>query len=322
MDAILDPANLRAALTQVVANAGAPGVDGVTVDQLTTVLAAHRPDVAHQRWQGTYVPTAVRRVDIPKPDGKGTRMLGIPTTLDRFIQQAVQQVLTPLFDPMFSEASFGFRPGRSAHDAIRQAQQYLNEGYTWVVDLDLEKFFDRVNHDILMARVARHIADKAVLRLIRSYLQEGIMAEGVVHPNPAPAKRRLVAMGSGASRMAHLTPPYRSLIGTAKASSPSGTRIKLITGCLTSSQPPYTGRYVRRCGGTGARRPLLPDVITHRGSARSLVSPAGTGSSLAFSAPFILGTQPSPFPHEDIRTEGLRQRLFHGLVQILNYIPR
>lgn len=179
MEAILESRNLRRALQRVQSNAGAPGVDGVTVEHFPEQLRTHWPQVADTLRAGTYRPAPVRRVDIPKPGG-GTRMLGIPTVFDRFIQQAVLQVLTPVFDPHFSASSFGFRPGRSAHEAILQAQTYLNEGFAWVVDLDLEKFFDRVNHDVLMARVARRVKDKAVLRLIRRYLQTGILAEGVV----------------------------------------------------------------------------------------------------------------------------------------------
>lgn len=180
MAMILEPRNLRRALQRVLANAGAPGVDGVTVEDFSDQLRTNWPQIAETLRAGTYRPAPVRRVDIPKPDGQGTRMLGIPTVLDRFIQQAVSQVLTPVFDPGFSPSSFGFRPGRSAHDAILQAQTYLNDGCSWVVDLDLEKFFDRVNHDILMARIARHVKDKPVLRLIRRYLQAGILTEGVV----------------------------------------------------------------------------------------------------------------------------------------------
>jgi RNA-directed DNA polymerase len=171
---------LLAAHARVVQNGGAPGVDGMTVDELMPYCRVHWARIREQLLSGTYVPHPVRRVEIPKPDGKGTRTLGIPTVLDRLIQQAILQVLSPLIDPTFSDASYGFRPGRSTHQAVQRAREHVAAGYRWVVDLDLEKFFDRVNHDVLMARVARRVQDKRLLLLIRRYLQAGIMEGGVV----------------------------------------------------------------------------------------------------------------------------------------------
>jgi RNA-directed DNA polymerase len=168
--------NLVAAHARVVRNGGAPGVDGMAVDELMPYCRQHWARIREQLLSGTYIPQPVRRVEIPKPDGKGVRMLGIPTVLDRFIQQALLQVLSPIFDPTFSDASFGFRPGRSTHQAVQRARGHIATGHRWVVDVDLEKFFDRVNHDVLMARVARRVKDTRVLRLIRRYLQAGIMA--------------------------------------------------------------------------------------------------------------------------------------------------
>jgi len=171
--------NMATAWKRVKANKGSAGVDGLSIEQAPEYLKNHWPRIRSELLNGTYRPQAVRRVEIPKPKG-GMRELGIPTVVDRLIQQALLQILQPLIDPTFSEFSYGFRPGRSAHDAVRKAQQYAQEGYRVVVDVDLEKFFDRVNHDILMDRLAQRIADKAVLRLIRRYLQAGIMADGVV----------------------------------------------------------------------------------------------------------------------------------------------
>jgi RNA-directed DNA polymerase len=166
----------------VVRNGGAPGVDGMTVDELMPYCRQHWARIREQLLSGTYVPQPIRRAEIPKPDGKGVRMLGIPTVLDRFIQQALLQVLSPIFDPTFSDTSFGFRPGRSTHQAVQRARGYIAAGHRWVVDVDLEKFFDRVNHDVLMARVARRVKDTRVLRLIRRYLQAGMMEDGLVSP--------------------------------------------------------------------------------------------------------------------------------------------
>jgi RNA-directed DNA polymerase len=170
--------NVARALERVERNGGAPGMDGMTVEELRPYLREHWMELRAALDQQSYQPSPVRRVEIPKPDG-GVRLLGIPNVVDRFLQQAVAQVLTPLFELIFSRYSYGFRPGRSAHQAVQQAQEYVQAGYEWAVDIDLEKFFDRVNHDKLMARVARVVKDKRVLKLIRAYLNSGVMVNGV-----------------------------------------------------------------------------------------------------------------------------------------------
>lgn len=181
MDQVVCTSNMVEAYQRVRRNGGAPGVDGMTIDETWTWCGKHWSDVRNQLLDGTYVPQPVRRVDIPKSGG-GQRMLGIPTVLDRLIQQAMLQVLQPIFDPTFSESSFGFRPGRSAHQAVQAAQGHIADGHRWVIDMDLEKFFDRVNHDVLMARLARRIEDKRILKVVRAYLQAGMMDNGVATP--------------------------------------------------------------------------------------------------------------------------------------------
>lgn len=179
MERIVERSNLARALKRVRQNQGSAGIDGMTVDELVPYLRADWVAIREQLLAGRYRPSGVRQHQIPKAGG-GMRMLGIPTVLDRFIQQAVLQVLQPRFDPTFSEFSYGFRPGRSAHDAVCQAQRYVQSGRRWVVDVDLEKFFDRVNHDVLMGKLSQRITDRRVLALIRRYLEAGVMANGVV----------------------------------------------------------------------------------------------------------------------------------------------
>jgi RNA-directed DNA polymerase len=181
MEEVCGRQNCRQALARVKHNKGSAGVDGMTVEQLPAYLKQHWPAIREQLRRGTYKPQPVKRVEIPKPDG-GVRKLGIPTVLDRFIQQAVMQVLQGRWDRTFSGYSYGFRPGRSAHQAVTKAQQYIAEGYRWVVDLDLEKFFDRVNHDKLMGKIAKRINDKQLLKLIRAFLSAGVMEGGLVSP--------------------------------------------------------------------------------------------------------------------------------------------
>jgi RNA-directed DNA polymerase len=179
MEEIVEPGNMWAALRQVRANQGSPGVDAMRVDELPDFLKLHWPELKDQLLQGTYHPQVMKRVEIPKPGSQENRKLGIPCVRDRLIQQAILQCLQWRWDPTFSESSYGFRPGRSAHQAVAQAQNYITQGYTYVVDIDLEKFFDRVCHDRLMSRLAERIADKRVLKLIRASLHAGILEDGL-----------------------------------------------------------------------------------------------------------------------------------------------
>ena len=179
MERICTPSNLNRAYKRVKRNKGAAGVDGMTLEELLSYLKAHKEELLKKLLEGSYEPQAIRGVEIPKPDGS-KRQLGIPTVVDRVIQQAMLQELERIFDPDFSDYSYGFREGRSAHQALEKASEYVKEGYEWVVDIDLEKFFDKVNHDILMDRLSRKVGDKRVLKLIRRYLQSGIMQNGVV----------------------------------------------------------------------------------------------------------------------------------------------
>jgi RNA-directed DNA polymerase len=180
MEQVVEVANMEAAWKAVKANRGAPGVDGMTIAEFPDFIRPHWPQIRQQLLDGSYRPRPARRKAIAKEDGSGERLLGIPCVLDRVIQQAVLQVLTPIFDPTFSESSFGFRPQRSAHGAVKQVKRYIKQGYRMAVDMDLSKFFDRVQHDVLMSRLARRIGDKRLLRLIGRYLRAGVMVEGLL----------------------------------------------------------------------------------------------------------------------------------------------
>ena len=218
MEEVCERENLKEALRQVKGNKGSAGVDGITVSQLSDYLKQHWPVIREQLLNGTYEPKPVRRVEIPKPDG-GVPKLGIPTVLDRFIQQAVMQVLQRRWDSTFSDHSYGFRPGRSAHQAVAQAQRYIAEGYGWVVDLDLEKFFDRVNHDKLMGQIAKRVEDKRLLKLIRAFLNAGVMENGLVSPSV-----------EGTPQGGPLSPVTQKVISSSKGQSRSGEQG---TQCLT-----------------------------------------------------------------------------------------
>src|SRR6266436_6036210 len=183
MEEVCERENCWQAFKRVKANKGSPGIDGIKVGDLSGYLKQHWPTIREQLLNGTYKPQPVRRVEIPKPDGGGVRKLGIPTVLDRFLQQAVMQVLQRRWNPTFSQYSYGFRPRRSAHHAVAQAQQYIAQGHGWVIDLDLEKFFDRVNHDKLMGQIAKRVEDKRLLKLIRAFLNAGVMENGLVSPS-------------------------------------------------------------------------------------------------------------------------------------------
>jgi RNA-directed DNA polymerase len=182
MDAVVERENMIEALRRVERNKGAAGIDEMPVSELRPYLNAHWSHIKEELLSGSYQPSAVREVNIPKPGGKGMRKLGIPTVVDRLIQQAMHQVLSPIFDPIFSNHSYGFRPGRSAHQAVLKAREYVADGRRWTVDMDLEKFFDNVNHDILMSRIGRRVGDRRVLAVIRRYLQAGTMAGGAESP--------------------------------------------------------------------------------------------------------------------------------------------
>src|SRR5699024_5824493 len=181
LERILSRENLLLALKRVEKNKGSHGVDQMPVESLREYFVEHWHDLKDEILSGTYQPKPVRRVEIPKPNG-GIRKLGIPTVIDRFLQQAIAQVLTQVYDSTFSHQSYGFRPGKRGHDEVRQARGYMKQGYRWVIDIDLEKFFDKVNHDKLMRKLSKRITDSRVLKLIRSYLQTGIMENGLIHP--------------------------------------------------------------------------------------------------------------------------------------------
>ena len=181
MEAVVERSNMQRAYQRVIRNKGAAGVDGLGVSELGDLLRQHWPTIKAKLLAGSYCPQPVRQVSIPKPNG-GERKLGIPTVLDRLIQQALHQVLSPIFEPTFSAHSYGFRPGRNAHQAVRAAQRHVRGGHGWVVDLDLESFFDRVNHDLLMRRVGEKVEDRRVLKLIRRYLKAGMMVDGLQSP--------------------------------------------------------------------------------------------------------------------------------------------
>jgi RNA-directed DNA polymerase len=307
MELVVDRQNCLAALKRVKANKGSPGIDGMTVNELPAYLRLQWPRLREELLAGRYQPQPVRRVAIPKPGG-GERELGIPTVLDRFIQQVLLQILQPRFDPTFSEASYGFRPGRRAHDAVRRAQGYVQAGRRFVVDVDLEKFFDRVNHDVLMGRLEKRIADRRVLGLIRRYLDAGVLANGVVierHEgtpqggplSPLLANVLLDEVDKKLERRGHAFVRYADDLNVYVRSKAAGERVmaalrRLFAGLrlrvneaksavALATQRPFLGFSFWR-GGGGVKRRVAPQalerlkdrvrVLTRRSAGRSLAA--------------------------------------------------
>src|SRR5262250_1356937 len=288
MEEICERENLREALQRVKGNRGSAGVDGMTVDDLSVHLKAHWPAIREQLLSGTYKPKPVRRVEIPKPDGGGVRKLGIPTTLDRFLQQAVMQVLQRQWDPTFSDHSYGFRPGRSAHQAVAQAQQYIVEGYGWVVDLDLEKFFDRVNHDKLMGQIVKRVEDKRLRKLIRAFLNAGVMENGLVSPSvegtpqggplsPLLSNLVLDELDRELMRRGHRHVRYADDCNIYVRSERAGQRVmKSITRFITQKLKLSERDEERSCATTGAKVPRIQLYGRTRGPARRCAKGLGS----------------------------------------------
>ena len=276
MEAVCERENLKKALRRVKANKGSPGVDGMTVDALPDYLRVHWPRHRDELLDGTYTPSPVKRVEIPKPDG-GVRKLGVPTVLDRFIQQAVLQVLQPEIDPTFSPHSYGFRPGRSAHQAVAAAQAHLASGYRWVVDLDLEKFFDRVNHDLLMGRLAQYVRDTRVLKLVRAFLNAGILEEGLVSVteegtpqggplSPVLSNIVLHALDSELERRGHRFVRYADDCNVYVRSERAGQRVMASLTRFITPAAQAQGQHGKECGGAGPGA-VVSGLQLHRGSA-------------------------------------------------------
>lgn len=277
MERVLERANMQRAWKRVKANRGSPGVDGMTVDAFPAFVRSHWPRVRQALLDGTYQPSPVRRVSIPKPKGRGVRLLGIPTVLDRVIGQAIQQVLTPIFDPEFLESSFGFRPRRSAHGALRQVQRHVREGYRIAVDLDLERFFDRVDHDALMSRVARKVRDKRLLASIGRFLRAGVLAGDLTEesalgtPQGSPLSPLLANVLLDDLVPGNQAPLVRGSLRRLPVSHPppDGAKLGYLDGRAVCSAQPLRARLdelLRHLGLLPARagpRPLDPEAHPH-----------------------------------------------------------